>query len=264
MAANCLEHGNSDGAPLAYVLLGSIQGMFFGDYRGGLELARVGLDLVERPGFGRFRARVYSVFAVHVSNWTQPLDVARSYLRRAFDAAQESGDISFAAFSCIDMITNLLAGGTPLGDLEREARQNREIVKGLGFGIVRRGIAEQIAVIRMLRGEAPAGRSFSELTLECDQYEALDTDAQMSAHAANGTPNARHRYAHAIAAIRELQARAFMQDFRGGLAAVSEDPPLWTVPTSSSAPTISSSRPSAVRRCATRHPPASGLRFSTP
>ncbi len=77
----------------------------------------------------------------------------------------------------------------------------------------------------------PTGRSFSDLTLECDQYEDLETDAQKSAHAANGKPNARHRYAHAIAAIRELQARTFMQDLRGGLAAVSEDPPLWTVPT---------------------------------
>ncbi|MGH6879937.1 MAG: ATP-binding protein, partial [Hypericibacter sp.] len=153
MAAICLEHGNSDGAPLAYVLLGSIQGMFFGDYQGGLRLARIGLDLVKRPGFERFRARVYSVFGVHVSNWTQPLDVARTYLRRAFDAAQESGDVSFAAFSCIDMITNLLAAGGPLREVEREAEKNRVIVKGLGFNIVRRGIAEQLAVIRMLRGQ---------------------------------------------------------------------------------------------------------------
>jgi PAS domain S-box-containing protein len=231
MAANCLEHGNNDGAPLAYTLLGSIQGMFFGDYRGGLELARIGLELVERPGFGRFRARVYSVFGVHVSNWTRPLDVARGYLRRAFDAAQESGDISFAAFSCIDMITNLLATGIPLNELEREARQNREIVKGLGFAIVRRGIAEQLAAIRMLRGQASTDRRFGDIVLECDEHEDLDIDAQGDVRTANDASAAGYRYAHAIAAIRELQARTFMQDFRGGLAAVSRNPPLWTVPT---------------------------------
>ena len=169
MAALCLEHGNNDGAPLAYVLLGSIQGMFFGDYQGGLRLARIGLELVERPGFERFRARVYSVFGVHVSNWTQPLHVARGYLRRAFDAAQASGDVSFAAFSCIDLITNLLAAGTPLSEVEREAEKNREIVKGLGFGIIRRGIAEQLAVIRMLRGQVSADRSFGDAVIEADR-----------------------------------------------------------------------------------------------
>jgi PAS domain S-box-containing protein len=233
MAGTCLEHGNSDGAPLAYVLLGSIQGMFFGDYQGGLNLARIGLDLVERPGFERFRARVYSVFGVHVSNWTASLDVARAYLRRAFDAAQESGDVSFAAFSCIDMITNLLAAGTSLIEVEREAEKNREIVKGLGFRIVRRGIAEQLAAIRMLRGQVPTGRSFSDAVLEADQYEDLDTNARKGIRTANSSdvPDLRHRYAHAIAAIRELQARTFMRDFAGGIAAVARDPPLWTVPT---------------------------------
>ena len=228
MAALCLEHGNNDGAPLAYVLLGSIQGMFFGDYQGGLRLARIGLALVERPGFERFRARVYSVFGVHVSNWTQPLHVARGYLRRAFDAAQASGDVSFAAFSCIDLITNLLAAGTPLSEVAREAEKNREIVKGLGFGIIRRGIAEQLAVIRMLRGQVSADRSFADAVIEADENEALDA---VRAGNAAGDPDLRHRYAYAIAAIRELKACAFMQDFAAGLAAVARDPPLWTVPT---------------------------------
>ena len=233
MAALCLEHGNSDGAPLAYVLLGSVQGMFFGDYQGGLRLARVGLDLIKRPGFERFRARVYSVFGVHVSNWTQPLDVARSYLRRAFDAAQESGDVSFAAFSCIDLITNLLAAGTPLSEVEREAEKNRAIVKALGFSIVRRGIAEQLAAIRMLRGQIPVARSFGDAVLEADRHEDLDSGARKGIRAGipSGGPDLRHRYAYAIAAIRELQARSFMQDFAGGIAAVERNPPLWTVPT---------------------------------
>ncbi|QEX19501.1 signal transduction histidine kinase [Hypericibacter terrae] len=233
MAALCLEHGNSDGAPLAYVLLGSIQGMFFGDYQGGLRLARIGLDLVKKPGFERFRARVYSVFGVHVSNWTQPLDVARSYLRRAFDAAQESGDVSFAAFSCIDLITNLLAAGTPLSEVEREAEKNRAIVKALGFSIVRRGIAEQLAAVRMLRGQIPVTRSFGDAVLEADRHEELDSGAREGIGAADPSsgPDLRHRYAYAIAAIRELQARTFMQDCAGGIAAVERNPPLWTVPT---------------------------------
>ena len=233
MAAHSLEHGNSDGAPLAYVRLGSIRGMFFGDYQGGARLAKVGLDLVERPGFERFRARVYVGFGVHVSNWTQPLDVARAYLRRAFEAAQESGDISFAAYSCIDMITNLLAAGTPLSEVEREAEKNRQIVQRLKFAIIRRGISEQLAIIRMLRGQVPTARPFRDAVLEADEHEDIDPGVGESIRGADsaGVRDLRHRTARAIGAIRELQARAFMQDFAGGVAAVMRNPPLWAVPT---------------------------------
>lgn len=233
MAAHSLEYGNSDGAPVAYVLLGSIQGMFFGDYQGGARLAKLGLDLVERPDFARFRARVYSVFGVHVSNWTQPLDVARAYLRRAFEAAQESGDVSFAAYSCIDMITNLLAAGTPLSEVEQEAEKNRQIVQRLKFAIIRRGISEQLVIIRMLRGQVPTARPFRDAVFRADEHEDIDPGVGDSIRGANldGVRNPRHRTARAIGAIRELQARAFMQDFAGGVAAVMRNPPMWAVPT---------------------------------
>jgi PAS domain S-box-containing protein len=226
MAELCLDHGNCDGAPLAYVLLGSIQGMFFGDYQGGLALAKAGLELVERPRFQRFRARVYAAFGVHVSPWTQALDAARAFHRRAHEAAQASGDVSFAAFSCIDLVTNLLASGTPLSEVEREAMRNREIVKKLGFGTIRRAIAEQLALIRTLRGEVAPDRSFSEAALEADEHEGLgmappDSEAR----------DPRHRSAHAFNAIRRLQACAFMGEFATGMEVVARDPPLWTVPT---------------------------------
>jgi PAS domain S-box-containing protein len=232
MAALCLEHGNCEGAPLAYVLLGSIQGMFFGDYQGGLALARTGLELVERPGFERFRARVYSVFGVHVSNWTRPLHVARDYLRRAFNAAQASGDISFAAFSCIDLVTNLLASGAPLREVEREAERNREIAGELAFSVIRRGIAEQIAAVRTLRGRVPPGLSFDDAVLEADHHADLGIVARGDRQATDpNAPDLRHRSAHAIAAIRELLACVFMRDYAAGLAGVTRNPPLFTVPT---------------------------------
>ena len=229
MVAICLDHGNSDGAPLAYVLLGSIRGMFFNDYEGGSSLARIGLELVERPGLERFRARVYLGFGVHIANWTQPVDSVRSHFQRAFNAAQESGDVSFTAFSCVDTITNLLASGTSLVDVEREAERHREIVKGLRFDAIRRSIAQQLAVVRILRGQVPAAGSFDEAALAADGYEKLG-----SLEPVDGSARVReqgHRSLHAIGAIRELQARTFMQDYAAGLAAVERDPPLWTVPT---------------------------------
>ena len=227
MVSICLDHGNSDGAPLAYVLLGSIRGMFFNDYQGGLRLAKVGLELVERPGLERFRARVYLGFGVHIANWTQPVDVARSYFQRAFNAAQESGDVSFAAFSCVDTITNLLASGASLTDVEREAERQREIAKELRFDAIRRSIAQQLAVVRILQGQVSTEVPFGEAALAADHHEKLGSGEGADDEA----PEKGHRSLYAIGAIRELQARTFMQDYAAGLAAVERDPPLWTVPT---------------------------------
>ncbi|MER9237400.1 histidine kinase, partial [Mesorhizobium sp. M0622] len=109
MAALSLEHGNSDGSCLAYAWLGGILGTYFGDYRAGFRFGRLGLDLVEKRGLDRLSARVYLVFAVHVAHWTQQLTICRVFLRRAFDAAQNAGDLTYAAYSCIDVITNRFA-----------------------------------------------------------------------------------------------------------------------------------------------------------
>src|SRR5260221_6062261 len=126
MAALSLEHGNSDGSCLAYVWLGGGLGTYFGDYQAGLRFGRLGLDLVEKRGLDRFSARVYLVFAVHVAHWTQPLTTSRALLRRSFEAAQDARDLSYAAYSCIDFTTTLLASGDPLDEVEREAANGLE------------------------------------------------------------------------------------------------------------------------------------------
>ena len=91
-----LEHGNSDGSCQAYVLLGKILGPRFGDYDAAFRFGKLGFDLVEKRGPLRFKARVYSDFAHH----GQSLDAstsapASSCMRRAFEAAQETGDLQY-------------------------------------------------------------------------------------------------------------------------------------------------------------------------
>ena len=160
MAALSLEHGNSDGSCLAYAWLGGVLGMYFGDYQAGFRFGRLGLDLVEKRGLDRFRARVYLVFAVHVVNWTQNLSMSRGLLRRAFEAAQEAGDLSYAAYSCVDLVTNFLASGDPLDEVEREAENGLEFVRKMSFGLISDCMTGQLRLIRMLRGLRPVFTSF--------------------------------------------------------------------------------------------------------
>jgi PAS domain S-box-containing protein len=220
MAALSLEHGNSDGSCLAYAWLGSVLGMYFGDYQAGFRFGRLGLDLVEKRGLDRFSARVYLVFAVHVVNWTQNLSMSRDLLRRAFEGAQQAGDLSYVAYSCVDLVTNLLASGDPLGEAEREAANGLEFVRKMSFGLISDCMTGQLRLIRMLRGLRPTFTSFDDAEFDEGRLEQrLESKPQL-----------------AIAAsyywIRKLQACFYAGDYASAVAAASKAASvLWTTPT---------------------------------
>ena len=220
MAALSLEHGNSDGSCLAYAWLGSVLGMYFGDYQAGFRFGRLGLDLVEKRGLDRFRARVYLVFAVHVVNWTQNLSMSRDLLRRAFAAAQVTGDLSYVAYSCVDLVTNFLASGDPLGEAEREAENGLEFVRKMSFGLISDCMIGQLRLIRMLRGLRPAFTSFDGAEFDEGSFEQrLESKPQLA-------------FAASWYWIRKLQACVYAGDFASAVSAASKAASvLWTTPT---------------------------------
>src|SRR5258707_8083158 len=220
MAALSLEHGNSDGSCLAYAWLGSVLGMYFGDYQTGLSFGRLSLDLVEKRGLDRFRASVYLVFAVHVVNWTQNLSISRGLLRRAFEAAQETGDLSYVAYSCVDLVTNFLAAGDPLGEAEREAENGLEFVRKMSFGLISDCMIGQLRLIRVLRGLRPVFTSFDGAEFDEGSFEQrLESKPQLA-------------FATSWYWIRKLQACVYAGDYASAVAAASKAASvLWTTPT---------------------------------
>ncbi|MFC0576337.1 AAA family ATPase [Paraburkholderia solisilvae] len=220
MAVLSLEHGNSDGSCLAYVWLGSVLGSYLGEYEAGFRYSSLGLDLVEKRGLDRFRARVYLVFAVHVAHWTQPLQMSRTFLRRAFEAAIAAGDLSYAGYCCVDVISNRLAAGDALADVEREAVQGLEFARKVGFGLIDDCLTGQLLMTRTLRGPAS----------EAPDFDAAGFDERSFEQRLDDTPQL------AIAAsyywIRKLQACVYAGDDAAAIAAVAKVAPvLWTTPT---------------------------------
>jgi PAS domain S-box-containing protein len=220
MAALSLEHGNSDGSCLAYVWLGGILGTYFGDYQAGFHFGRLGLDLVEKRGLDRLSARVYLVFAVHVAHWTQHLPTCRVFLRRAFEAAQNTGDLTYAAYSCADLNTNLLASGDSLGEVEHEVENALEFVGKVRFGLISDLITAQHRLIRVLRGLTPDFNSFNDAGFNESRFEQhLDNNPRLIVAAS--------RYW-----IRKLQACVYAGNGASAVAAASKAASLlWTVPT---------------------------------
>jgi len=202
-----LEHGNSDGSCIAYVSLGMILGPQFGDYRDAFRFGKLGLDLVDQRGLHRFEARVYLVFGGRIIPWTQHVRTGRSLLRRASDAANKLGDLTFAAYGCHHLITSLLATGAPLDEVQREAEAGLDFARQARFGMVMDRITTQLRLIRMLRGLTPAFPSFNDTHFDEGRFEEhLEGDPHLASAAC-------------FYWIRKLQERFFAGAYASAIAA---------------------------------------------
>src|SRR5258705_9958782 len=155
----------------AYVWLGMILGPHFGDYRDGFRFGRLGYDLVEKRGLRRYQARAFMSFGNLVMPWTKHIQAGRHLVRRAFDAANRIGDLTFAAYSCNNLNTNLLATGDPLADVQREAEHGLEFARKARFGLVIDIITTQLRLIQTLRGATPEFGSFNDEQFDESRFE---------------------------------------------------------------------------------------------
>src|ERR1700738_2422978 len=202
-----LEHGNSDGSCFAYVWLGVIAGPHFDNYKAGFRFGRLGYELVEKRGLRRFQARTYVSFGNLVMPWTKHVKTGRDLLRRAFEAANKIGDLTFAAYSRLDLNTNLLAAGDPLVGVQRETEHGLEFAHKMRFGLVIDRITAQLGLIRTLRGLTPKFGSFDD-----GQFDEVRFERHLASEPVLALPECWYW-------TRKLQARFFAGDYAAAVDA---------------------------------------------
>jgi PAS domain S-box-containing protein len=214
-----LEHGNSDGSCFAYVWFAIILGPRFGNYKDGFRFGQLGYDLVEKRGLKRFQARTYMSFGDIVLPWTKHVRVGRDLVRRAFDAANEMGDVTFAGYCCDHLIKNLLAAGDPLDEVQREAENALQFAQKVRFGLVVDHIKAQLGLIRTLRGLTPKFGSFNDA-----QFDELRFQRYLAGNPALAELECWYW-------VRRLQARFFAGDYTSVIdASLKAEQQLWTSP----------------------------------
>ncbi|MGY3288234.1 putative ATPase [Bradyrhizobium sp. LM3.6] len=214
-----LEGGNCDGSCYAYAVLGRLAGPKFGDYQAGLLFCRLGYELVEQRGLKRFQARIYLNFGSLVTPWTRHVREGRDLLRRAFEAANQIGDLTFAAYCCSHLNTNLLAAGDPLDEVQSEAERGLAFAQKMRFGLLIDSIAGQLGLIRTLRGLTPIFGSFDD-----GQFSELLLESRFCR-------NPDLALAEGWYWVRKLQARFFAGDYVSAIEASSRAQRLlWTSP----------------------------------
>ncbi len=150
-----LEHGNCDGSCYAYACLSIVLRDCFNDYQTGLRFGKLGVDLVEKHGLDRFKARVYMCFGTFVTPWARHASSGEAWIRRGFETANIMGDLTHAAYSVRNLIPNLFLSGVPLGQIQGEAEHGLAFSRKAQFGLVVNSFIGQLALIRSLRGLTP-------------------------------------------------------------------------------------------------------------
>src|SRR5260370_24545802 len=137
--------------------------------------------------------------------WTKHVKTGRDRLRREFEAANKIGDLTCAAYSRLDLNTNLLAAGDPLVEVQRETEHGLEFDHKMRFGLVIDRITAQLGLIRTLRGLTPKFGSFDD-----GQFDELPFKAHLSGKPV--LPLSKRSYW-----TRKLQARCFPLDYAAAL-----------------------------------------------
>jgi PAS domain S-box-containing protein len=175
-----IEHGNSDASCLAYAFLSMVLRSRFADYDSGFRWGQVSLDLMEKKGLKRFKARVYLCFGNIVTPWVRHLHTARAMVRHGLETALATGDLTYSAYSYSSLVSNLLASGDRLEDVQHEAERGFNFVAKAGFDMTVNFITVQLNFIKTLRGLTPVFGSFGDDGFE-DYFERqLENNPQLT------------------------------------------------------------------------------------
>jgi PAS domain S-box-containing protein len=206
MVCLSLEHGNCDASCFGYVWFGMFTGPRLDNYKNGFRFGQLGYELVEKRNLMRHQARTYISFGTFTP-WAKHAKEGRDLIRRTFEVAYRTGDLTFSAYSWHSLITNYLAVGDPLSEVQSEAEKSLAFNKKAGFGLVVENAAAQLGLIRTLRGLTSTFGCF-----DTDDYNEADTE---------------HRFASNRALVlseffywtRKLQARFFAGDYATAIEA---------------------------------------------
>jgi PAS domain S-box-containing protein len=174
-----LEHGTSGASAHAFGLFGIMLGHFFGRYEDGYRFSALARSIVTRHGFAAYEAKtLYSLELASV--WTRPMTDALDAIRASSRAANESGDITYACYSCNHTVTDMLVRGDHLDEVWKETERGLAFVRAANFRDVGAVIVAQQRFIQNMRGQTASHFTFDGEGFEQRSFEDQLTPDRIS------------------------------------------------------------------------------------
>jgi len=174
-----LKYGTTDASAPGYAWFGTILGPQLHRYTDGYRFGKLACELVEKRDFLAYKAKTYFSMEMVVL-WTQPITTALQYIRAAFRAGVETGDLTIACYSCNHAITDLLLRGDPLDEVWSETERGLSFVRKARFRDVADVIVSQQRFIQNMRGETTTFSTFSDADFNEETFEADLGEDRMS------------------------------------------------------------------------------------
>jgi PAS domain S-box-containing protein len=174
-----MKYGTTDASAQAYSWFGTTLGSTYRRYIDGYRFGKVACELVEKHEFLACKAKTYFPMEMVVL-WTQPIETALDYIRAAFRAGVEAGDLAIACFSSNHAITDLLTRGDPLDEVWRESERGLDFVRKARFRDVVDIIVSQQRFIENMRGRTAGFSTFSDAHFDQTAFEAQLTEDRMA------------------------------------------------------------------------------------
>ena len=159
MTVLSLQHGLCDSSSVAFSALNMALGAQFGDYATAYKFGELSRTLVDRGRAGRYKARVYALFAGFAVPWIKPLAHSNPLTEEAFRISTSTGDLAFAAYNARNHITHQLMAGKPLAEVQKVAEDTLAFARKVELGLPHENFFSQARFIRRLRGLPTAGSS---------------------------------------------------------------------------------------------------------
>ncbi|QFY63334.1 AAA family ATPase (plasmid) [Rhizobium grahamii] len=157
MTVLSLQHGLCDSSSVAFSALNMALGVQFGDYATAYKFGELSRRLVDQGRAGRYKARVYSLFAGFAVPWIKPLSYSAPLTEEAFRISTATGDLAFAAYNARNHITHDIMSGKPLSEVQERAESALAFARTVELGLPQENFFSQARFIRKLRGIAADG-----------------------------------------------------------------------------------------------------------
>jgi PAS domain S-box-containing protein len=214
-----LEHGNTDASCFAYVWFGIVARSAFGNYKEAFRFGSLGYELVEKRGLRTYEARTFMSFGNIVIPSVKHALEGRDLVRRAFDAAYRNGDLTFAAYSLNQLVTNFLAVGDTLTEVLTDAENGLAFAERARFGLVVDLLTAQVQLIRTLQGLTPKFGCFND-----DHFDELKFEQHLASNPVLADPEFGYW-------ALKVQARFLAMDYDSAVHASEKATPLlWSAP----------------------------------
>ena len=160
-----LKYGTIDASAHGYASFGNILGRAFHRYADAYRFGKLGVDLAEKHGFAAYKAKVYMNMG-WVAIWTKPVTTALDFVRAAFSAAVDTGDVIFACYSCDHTVTDLLARGDHLDEVWCESEKCLDFVRKVKSRDYLDRLVSQQQFIQTMRGRTTIFSTFGDTHLD--------------------------------------------------------------------------------------------------